>query len=327
MKTIITDRCECADLIKFLAKSTDVSIKCKHIKFLVVASGTPGSGLANTLSCDLSDFLWYNLLQKKDLDVETVQAIVSLGGIITYNDIFCVMKHVQDPAVISFTVENTAPGLSDREVIRLYRQSKSLNNFAFAEELLLSRDHNALMKRAMKANWLDIIEMLILKGTEVDLNALLIKMFKKGWSDRPDLISFIKSKPEGCIQLFYKAVEHLQLNLANECLLHNEGENIRNVDLSMVINLLTKQINLRKRDLISFIEELLRNKVIPNQNGSEVPLSTVLKLSDEFHNEKVELLKLLLQYHADVKNCINVEVVGKTPIHFATKLAIDSGKD
>ena len=223
------------------------------------------------------------------MDAKTVQAIVSLGGVINYNDISCVMKYVEDPTVIQFTVKDITPRLKNTDVIRLYRQSKNLK---FSEELLFRSDHDALFKQAMKDNCIDIVETLVLKGTEViDLNSLLTKMFKRGVSHWPDLVSFLKSKPESCIQLFYKAVEHLELTLAIECLLQNNSEAVRSVDLSVVIKLLTKQVNLEK-DLVSFIEKLLKMQVNPNR---EVPLNAVLKLSDEFYDERIELLRLLLQ--------------------------------
>lgn len=306
---------EYANLIKFLAKSNKIPWRCKHIKFLVERSIIPGSGL----SCDLSGFPWWNLLKKEDLDVGTVQAIVSLGGVIDFSAIRDVMNHVEDPVIIRFIVEDTIPRLKNTEIIRLIRQSK---NSTFTEELLLSCDRDALIKHAVRDNCLDIVEILVLKETEVDLNLLLTKMSKGGLHAKPDLISFIKSKPEGCIKLFYKALEHFELNLAIDCL--DEGETRRNVDLSKVIEVLISQVNVNKQDVISFIEKLLKSDVNPNRIGSEVPLNAVLRLPDDYHHK---LLKLLLQYHADVENCIDAEVVGITLIHTATKLAIDSGKD
>ena len=53
---------------------------CKHLSFLIRKSNLPGSGLASTISCDLSSFSWKYLLMKEDLDSETVKAMVSLGA-------------------------------------------------------------------------------------------------------------------------------------------------------------------------------------------------------------------------------------------------------
>lgn len=66
------------------------------------------SGVAISLLCDLSGFPWKNLLQKKDLNLETVEAIISLKGTIT-----------------------------PRDSIKLIDLALKLNNFDFVEKMVL----------------------------------------------------------------------------------------------------------------------------------------------------------------------------------------------
>lgn len=101
--------------------------ECKHLNYLVKKGHMLGSGIAATLSCDLSSISWDQLLQKQDLDTETVQAIISLGG--------------------KFNLEEIAPKVSDNSIailqqgikqhsVKLFIQAVECSKFKKAEGYL-----------------------------------------------------------------------------------------------------------------------------------------------------------------------------------------------
>ena len=322
---------ECTNLIKFIAVSMekDIPWKCKHVHFLVVKSIIPGSGVAVTLSCDLSGFPWKNLLQKHDLDLETVRAIVSLKGMITPRD---VVHYVKDDnfALLKISVDNSTPKLDDSGLIKLCEQAIKWKKFNFAKELmnysLSVGDSSKLIELALKLNSLDFIEKMVSQDTTFDPALIVSKMRKMDIQTRTNLNSYIMSTPEGCVQLLLKAVEYFEFKIAEKCL-KAEGKALKNmIDLGSMLN--SHQGNSEERQQrIQFIEKLLKVGFDPNgHEGKPCPLDVVLELSKDYQYEKEMLLMLLLQHGATIERCTYQRGKGTTLIHEATKFAIDSGK-
>lgn len=327
---------ECTNLIKFIAGSTekDLPLKCKHVHFLVVKSNVPGSGVAATLFCDLSGFPWKNLLQKEDLDMETVQAIVSLKGILTAQDFVQHARDNQNIAILHFAITNSTPKLDDSSLIKLCELAIKRKKFNFAKELMnYSTTENCVIKLielSLKFNSLDFVEKMVSQSqdlTTIDPTLIVSKMGKMDIQTRNNLNSFIMSTPEGCTQLLLKAIEYSEFKVAENCLIAVKGEFLKiKIDLSTVFRYHQGNKEERQKRL-QFIEKLLELGVDPNGDiGKTCPLDVVMELSKDYQHEKEELIMLLLKYGAAIERCTYQREKGTTLVHEATKFAIDSGK-
>lgn len=323
----LNDR-ECASLIKFIANSQNSM--CKHINFLVERSDLPGSGVAATLSCDLSNFPWISLLQKKDLNLETVQAIVALKGKITSQEVQDIVYCVQSVNIplLQYFVENASPKLKDFELINLCGQAVELKKLDIAKELIkyalpiTTEDPNKFIEEASKNNIVDFLEKLALRGINIDATLIVSKMRKIDIQTRKKLNPIIMSTPEGCTQLLLKAVDYLVFEVAEDCI-KAQGEVLKKtVDLSSVLKF-HRGNQEERQQRIQFIEKLLEFGFDPNgQDGNVCPLDVVLEMA----KEKEDLLLLLLQHGASIERCTYPRENGTTLVHEATKFAIESGK-
>lgn len=119
---------ECSEVITYMSTSHE-PWECKHLSYLVKKSEIPGSGIATTLSCDLSTFSWKLLLRKQDLDHETVQAITSLGGKFAYEDI---EQQVSDRNIAVLQLAMEKP----KDYVQLFLEAVEYSKFEKAEEYL-----------------------------------------------------------------------------------------------------------------------------------------------------------------------------------------------
>ncbi len=293
-----------------------------------------GSGLAVTLSCDLYGFPWNNLLQTRGLNVEIVQAIVALKGTITHSDIYTVIRCVddEDSTILQFTIDHCTPKFNDFDLIKLYGFAKQLKKSKFAEEVmsysLSTRDPNKLIQEAMSLKSLDFAEkILVSQGTNINPALVVNKMH---WNDvdiKSNLVSCIKSTPQGLLQLFLKAVEYHHFKLAEDYFLTMDAATKSTIDLSCILKFPMRQVTRYwRQQFVSFIGKLLELGMDSNGQGDICPLDVVLKLSNDYSNEKIELILLLLQHGVAIGNCIYEEINGTTLIHTATEFAINSGK-
>ena len=322
---------DCTQLIKFIAGTLqdDCPWKCKHIHFLVAKSELPGSGLAATLHCDLSGITWINLLLKHDLNLETVQAIASLKGIVTPQDVVRYVRDNGNVTILQYTLENSK--LDDSSLIKLCEQAIKLKKINFSKELmnysLSIGDPSKLFEVALKLNSIDFVEKLVTsQDTNIDPTVIVSKMSKTDIQSRKKLTSFIMSTPEGCVQLLLKAIEYSEFEVAEDCL-HADSDSIKcNLDLGSILK--SHQGSKDEKQLrIAFIEKLLKSGMDPNgQTGKMCPLDVVLSLSKEYQCEKEKLVMLLLQNGASIEQCTYQREKGTTLVHEATKFAIDSSK-
>ena len=326
------DSDECTKLILFIANS---SWKCELIHYLVVKSDLPGSGVAATLSCDLSGFPWKYLLQKQGVNVEVVQAIAALKGIITPQDISNIIRHVngKDCAILHFSISHCTPKLDNFGLIKLYEVAMRGGKSKFADEVLSyltsMGDPGQLIKQAMSLKSYSFVEKLISQGEKFDPTLVVSKL---QWSDmqtKTSLISCIMSTPQGRLQLFLKAVGFHEFGLAEDCLVEPMDAAMKSrINLSSILKFPMNEVTrYRRQQFVSFVKKLLDLGINSNGESSAThPLDIVLNLSNDFHSEKVDLLVLLLEYGAAIDQCLYEKAKGTTLIHVATKFAIDSGR-
>lgn len=324
---------ECTKLIIFIANGT-LPWKFQLIRYLVVKSDMPGSGVAVTLCCDLSRFSWNDLLQKQEIDLEMVQAIVSLKGPVTLQDIFTIV-HVIDSkkfTILNFTISHCTQQLKDHDLIHLYKFAIKWKKDKFAEEImdysLTTRDVNKLILVATAESGYGFVEKLLeLKQKSVNPTLLVDELPITAIKLSRNLISCVLSTPEGRAQLLLKAIQYHEFQLAEDCLKIPRDKT--KLDLSHVLqefhmNQVTRD---RRQQFLSFIKKLLDMGIDSNGQDSKLcPLDIVLKLSNEYHNEKMELMISLLEHGADIGRCTYEKEKQTTLIHAATKLAIDSGR-
>ena len=312
LESILTGH-ECTSFIKFIVER-DLPWECKHIHFLLVKSALPGSGMAAAFSCNLSTISWNYLLQRLDLNLETVQAIISLKGVINPQDVICHVKEV-NICILRLALKNLVT--NDTEKVRLCEKAIMLKKFAFAKELM--RGSNKVVELALT---LDSLEKLVSHGVSIDSTLILSKMRKSDLQSRTVLNSIIMSTPDGCVQLFRKAIKYFEFQVAEDCLKAN-GEVLKSkIDLSSLLKYHQENVKARQQH-IQFIEKLLQSGFDPNgQIGSTCPLDAVLRLSKEYQHEKETLLMLLLQHGAAIERC----TFKGTLIYEVTQSAIDSGK-
>jgi hypothetical protein len=310
---------ECTELIRFIAHSKESL--CKHIHFLLVKSDMPGSGTAVTLSCDLSTVSWTNLLLKSDLNLESVQAITALKGKVSPHDVVCHRGEDNSTPILYAALKSST--LSQYYMIEVCEQAMKLKKKGFAEKII---DYS--LSTPGKFWLLDIIEKFLSGETKFNVNFTLLvsKMRKQDIHSRGNLNSIIMSSVEGCVQLFIKAIENFEFQVAYNCLEANIEALKANIDLCSLLKINRGNKDSRLQHL-QFIERLLKLGFDPNgQTNSTCPLDVVLELSRDYQDEKEMLLLLLLQNGTDIKHCTFPRTKGTTLIHETMQFAIESGK-
>ena len=319
---------ECEKLIKFIAEC-DLPWKCKHINYLVVKSAMPGSGVAASLACNLSVTSWKNLLRKEDLDMETLQAIVSLKGVISAQDVVSIAPD-KDMALLQFAIKNSTPKFNDSCLTKLAEEAIKLKKSSFAQVILdyLSPegDSDKLIQQALKYKDIIFIEKFV-SCRDAEINpASIVNILSKSDLTNKGLISYVMSTPEGQKSLFLKAVELFEFKLAEQCL-KGVNDNAKKIDLSNILKFLNQGNKDSRQELYSFTKRLLKLKCDPNGlEGGVCPLDVILGLSKEFQSEKTCFLVLLLQHGATIAQCTYQRKNGTTLIHVATQFAIETGE-
>ena len=96
---------ECRYVIKTMLSSWDYDLKIQYIRYVIVKNEEmPGSGVAVTLSCDLSNFQWKSLIMKNP-ECDIMQMIVSLGGSLSRSDIENIVIYSTHENVLQFALE------------------------------------------------------------------------------------------------------------------------------------------------------------------------------------------------------------------------------
>ena len=264
---------ECARVIKSMAASygfdAEYKVEYKHISYLLMKTEEmPGSGVAVTLSCDLSGFPWRHLIGV--LKCDAIQIIISHGGSLSLQDIREITKKgsSENAAVLLLALEKCTPSPSDKDMTALFELALKFKKFVFAEQVaeyypslatgdlikliikflklkkfgfvedimrhslpLVSGGLSVLIKRLLKHKKFDFIVDIILQGEEINVSQITQELAKSdisGSKSNMRIISHLQSSFEGRIALFYKAVEFSEYKLAEDCLQLGTNETITN---------------------------------------------------------------------------------------------------
>ena len=129
---------ECARVVKSMVASYGYKVEYKHISYLIMKNEEmPGSGVAVTLSCDLSGFSWKRLIEKNALERDTMQIIISQGGSLSLQDVRGIVNNAssENVGILLLALEKCTPTPSDKDMIALFEQALKLKKFAFAEQV------------------------------------------------------------------------------------------------------------------------------------------------------------------------------------------------
>ena len=211
--------------------------------------------------------------------------------------IHCIIAHSESISMLELVVKNCSPKLDKDAVESIITQCLKYKKLEFYDYILSQFACGDPIEPVIK----------ILRAEHIHSN------------DR--IISYLKCSPEGCTELFYKAVNFFEYKFAESLLVGNS--NTPNISLSSVLT----RGHLPKRHgtkelYLSFIKWLLDNGIGPNaREGEKCPLDIVLELSPKHQQEQIQLLMILLQSGAAIEQC----AYQATLLHRATSLAVESG--
>lgn len=293
---------ECASVIKFTATFDNKDFKSKHINFLMVKNEIPGSGVVQTLSCDLSSFSWKKIIKRYHLEYDAMKVIVAQGGSLTSHDIqFIITECEENVSMLELAIGNCTPKPSQGDMKKYSEQALKHKKFRF-------------------------VMVLISHGAEVSVARIVQGMCKSDILSNERIVSYLKSTPEGCTKLFFKAMKYSEYVFADILLSSIESESVtRKISLSSVLECQFQAYSEARKEYISFVKRLLENGIDPNGDGDANSLDIVLNFSKEYPTEKIELLTLLLQHGAAIEQCTYQRKNETTLLHIATRFAIDSG--
>lgn len=289
---------ECAKITKFMATSEHVT--SKHLNYLIMKNDMPGSGVVQTLSSDLSGFPWKKLIKTENvLDYDAMRVIVSRGGVFTAQVIhFIIMECRENVQMLEFALTNCTPKPSQEDLQKFCDQALKFRKFKF-------------------------IMVLLSQGAVISHTQIVDKMSKSDMLSKAEIITYLKSTPEGRIELFFKAVKYSEYNFAESLLGIVKNESlIRKIDLSSVLTCPSKGNSEARNGYIAFVKRLLNHGIADSEANS---LDIVLEFPKEYEREKIELLILLLEHDAAIERCTHQRKNGTTLLHIATKFAINSG--
>lgn len=295
---------ECTAVVNCLATS-ELNWDSQHMKYLVMETAVPGSGVATTLSCDLSAFNWEFLFKKQNFDRDIMQAILSLRAVLGLGD----LKRI---------VCNCKVTDSNAEVLSLALDKCSQVDITFL---------NSLSVEALKLKKIHFLGTLVSHGATVDASSLVKRMTVREISQNKPIYSHIQSTPEGREVLMKSALKVGDMSALKDCeVLLQSCKDELNLN-ALVLHAIQGSTE-KKKTCILFIRGLLESKrVNPNgQDGQKCPLDAVLELSREYAASKLEFLCLLLQHGANIQRCTFPGKNQTTFLHIATQFAIDECK-
>ena len=157
---------ECARVVKSMVASYGYKVEYKHISYLIMKNEEmPGSGVAVTLSCDLSGFSWKRLIEKNALEHDMMQIIISQGGSLSLQDVRGIVKNTssENVGILLLALEKCTPAPSDKDMIGLFEQALKLKKFAFAEQVaehpsVASGDLITLIMKFLKLKNFEFVE-------------------------------------------------------------------------------------------------------------------------------------------------------------------------
>lgn len=301
---------ECARAIKSMAASygydAEYKVEYKHISYLIMKTEEmPGSGVAVTLSCDLSGFPWKRLIEKNALEHDTMQVIISQGGSLSLQDIREIVKNdsSENAAVILLALEKSIPTLSDKDMIALFEQALKLKRFVFAEQVaeyrpsVATRDLIKLIIKFLKLKKFEFVEDIMRHSPPLVTGGLSVLIERALKYKKFDLIVDIILQGEG-VNVSRIAQELVKSDISGN------ASNMRIIahlksSLEGRIALFYKAVGFSEYKLAEDCLQLGTNETITNK----ICLSSVLKnqigLNTEERKERLHFIKKLLEDKID----------------------------
>ena len=265
-----------------------------YLKFLLISiPSIPKSGLAVQLPCSTSKVSIYALFP--ELTEALLHGLLRNGTVVKHQDI--------DQAIVKL---KTTQCSFLQVMIDNYLQH---NNTPL--------DMRILCRVALLHEKTNFVALLISYGAKPDPKEILDKISRKNMDPKlADYIAQGKSVPDRTI-LLKDALSSTNIEMA-EAALDAGPIDPASVDLSECI---TSPALVRNPDLL---KKLLRCKVVPGGSKNNT-LSLVLKDKMITREQQAEVVRLLLEWGAEVQQVCEAYEEQMTPIHAATKLALETG--
>ena len=265
-----------------------------HLKFLVVKDPKiKGSGMASSLSCDLSGISCSDIFRKPDLELDTLQSFLKLGVTLEFKDIERVVDTLPDSKVDIISILLKACTSTKAQLVSLGKTCLLAKKFRFAEQVCFSYTAGSSSSRDQIENFdKELLHNIAEMSSDTEITQLIYDAINE---DKPDMARALLSA--GRIQ-------------ADQ------------IDLASLI---------QSGILVSFpqlLSELLSAGVSPN--GGEIqPLDAVLSLQCYTNDRKAVVATFISALCSNAELNVNSICVPKkentTLVHIATQLAIETG--
>ena len=274
--------------------------KCEHVKFLLVPMAeVQGSGFARQLPVNLSEVSWSLLFHKKDIDVETMEAILGLGATLSSIDIEKAIGILPESSleVLECITSACSPRLQQVDIDSLCEKALDAKKPQFAAHFVSSGAKPDPCKVKKSLNW---------KSTDIS-EELALYLAEQSGSESSDIV--------------LQALKHHHYELAVKILKAGAIHQFVN-DLGQLIASTSIASN---PDLF---QQLLDLGFSPNGTCSSAvrPLDAVLSLKHHSAERKIPLICSLLDKGADLDNVCTPRQEGTTIIHKVTEIALETGK-
>ena len=268
-----------------------------HLQYVLMKTDLAGSGIAIDLKCDLSKLKTSKLLEKKGIELSTIEAAIKLGATIKPKGVEKVVKHITNDQIpiLEFALTACDPKLDGEALTSLCNQALSLNKPTLSAFLLS-------------------------KGAKPD-NEGVIKSINTQ-EPHESLVSYISSTPDGCVCLLMHAINNSALDLAKRCLDGSTSIFSHVIDLSNFLKS-SKGLLCQNPD---FFEELLKSGANPDGLcDSNRPIDALLALPSDFEH-KSRLICTLAECGADLTKATYPRTQATSIFHIGTEMAIQLSK-
>ena len=256
-----------------------------------------GSGFARQLHVDLSEVSCSLLFHKKDLNVETMEAVLGLGVTISSTDIEKAIGILPESRleVLKCTISACNPRLQQVDIDSLCEMTLAAKKLLFAAHFLSCGAKPDPCKVQKSLNW---------KSTAI-CEELVLYLAEQSESERGELV--------------LQAIKHNYNDIALKLSRAGAGDQI---DLGQLIASTSLASN---PDLF---QQLLDVGVSPNGtcNCAVRPLDAVLSLKHHSAERKIPLICSLVDKGADLEIVCTPRQEGTTIIHKVTEIALETGK-
>ncbi len=308
MNDLIRSRKECIAILNALVyfDNDHFQLKSRHLKYLLVPTSSLGSGIAVQYFCDHKYTLkWSNVIKTNDFDIETMEAIISVGGHITVTEIKAIITSVHESKeqTLHFTLDNCKTSLNSKEI-------------------------NSLGVAACKSKKITFLSMVLMRDGIVDREDIYNNFLPSSIFANKATFNYVIADKKGVQKLIKLALEQNEFDF-----LERNKDNLLpssncTVDISTLIQSCSHGTSEKKKKCVEFIISLLDNKIVSADgiDGELIPLDTVLEFPKNCNKQKIKLIGALLKSGANIQRCTYARKEQTTILHSATQIAIDESK-